>query len=611
MRYYVCRILLAAVILLGLGCGSNVLIPAAMAQSAPPSVPMVGSNAELQRLAPSTAPIVGRAGYRNLGDAPTVFFKLASTPCTINSGLGDGMTQLRLLPLVAGKPVAAGCATLMPLPQGGNVDVRIFGAIPDNRTPADAAVAAAVDYAQTINGCVYLPNIAPGYTFNKEITLTKTANCLVGDRIQAIARSDRSGYDTVLHFPKDTNGIHCSGCSNDFHIANLSLVGNAQDSKSPTHTSGLFLDNVVEGKVENMFISNFVVCRKMQAPVARVALRDIYCNDQYAYPNIVNDFPYACEEFAPDSDGGSSVGAFQDTGGMCRAGAWNEQALASGDASTTSFSIEQNPLGIPLWRADGIKVRVGPPTILQNGQKEYNAPLKTCGIDYTIWDGGTQLFCAQVTGTIKAGSTTVTVPSTVGLDASLKIDNGLILAVADHGLPLATTLADVSGPTTLTLSKPATASGAVTLKLIQRDIKHYGGGSGGTNISIKFKTPPPAGSNNVELRWVDPTGYAAIDAEDVSDYIDIEPVHVGGYDVGLKHVGLSDGGITFKPTYVELLNQCADVEKTTYGDDVEFHRVINPPIPNCPGYVDPSGGPTVAVYNNVFNYYNGAAAIKH
>ena len=121
----------------------------------------------------------------------------------------------------------------------------------------------------------------------------------------------------------------------------------------------------------------------------------------------------------------------------------------------------------------------------------------------------------------------------------------------------------------------------------------------------------PVPRPTIDLQWSDPTGYAAFDAEVVSDYVYIQPFHVGGYDVGLKHVGDTDGGITFKPTYIEFLNQCADVEANTYGDDVEFHHIINDPIPSCPGYIDPLAGPTVAAFNNVFNYYNGAAAVKH
>ena len=84
---------------------------------------------------------------------------------------------------------------------------------------------------------------------------------------------------------------------------------------------------------------------------------------------------------------------------------------------------------------------------------------------------------------------------------------------------------------------------------------------------------------------------------------------VGGYDVALKHTGLSDGGVTFEPTYIELLNQCADIEKATYGDVAIFHRIINPPIPDCPGYVDPEAGPTITAFNNVYHFYNGANTI--
>jgi hypothetical protein len=96
----------------------------------------------------------------------------------------------------------------------------------------------------------------------------------------------------------------------------------------------------------------------------------------------------------------------------------------------------------------------------------------------------------------------------------------------------------------------------------------------------------------------------------------LRPILVGGWDVGLKHTGLSDGGIEFRPAYIELLNRCAAIEHqdrvgggviAPHGDVVEFHRIINDPIPDCPGYVDPRAGPTIVVYNDQSALLNGVS----
>jgi hypothetical protein len=571
----------------------------------------VGTEAALAASSTVTYPNgIWRDDFASGSGAPPLFYVPLRGTCAANNLVGDGGACINT--------TAGDNNSWKARFPTAKIDVREFGAVPDNSSAADGAVAAAIAYSSKVGACAYIPAIFPGYRLNGTISLSSAGSvCLVGDRIAGWGTGDAStlGSYTTLNFPNDSDGLTVAPPTQpgDFYVANLSLSGSAAKSASSAKTNGLLLKGAVEGKVENLFIQNFVICRHLTAPGGRVNIRDVICNDQGTYPNITNGYPYACSVM--DGAAGHAIPATQDTGGVCRAAAFAGGRTFNGDGSTKNFNIAEPTGGIPLWRADGIKVRLGRPTALPNGQNVYDSPLQVCGIDYSIWDvsnGPTELFCARTQATLVAGNTTVVVPFTRGYRAGSDI-----LAVADHGIPIATTVSSIADGTHLILSKAPYVSGTVTLYLTQIAIatggpplysracqeRHHCG----HRLEVRFGMAPPPGANNVTLQWSDPTGYVAFDAEEASDYLLIQPNLVGGYDMGLKHVGLTDGGIEFRPTYVELLNQCADIERQTYGDVVEIHRIVNDPIPNCPGYVDPSAGPTVVTFNNVRTDYNGAS----
>jgi hypothetical protein len=587
---------------------------------------VVGNDA-LARI-PASVRIAHRVGFHAQGDAPELAYVSQSGPCAANGMVDDGGSCIN---------AGDGNSWKAVFPTG-RIDIRQFGAIPDNSTPADAAVRAANVYSAGIGACTYVPSIYPGFTFQNPIALNNAgSNCLAGDRgIKIQPAIGPFGKFVDLNFPNDSDGIVVNA-PNGWHVGGLSIKGNAAFSASPTHTRGIYIKSVVEGTITNIFVQDFVVCKSL-ASSATFSLRDIFCDDQSGYPNIANEYPFACTEM--ENAGAGATAAFQESGGECRAQAGGADALYRSDGSTRWYQVcapitfpasgvqaTGSPLacsgpteyGVPLWRADGIKVRVGPLATLPNGQDEYNAPMKVCGVDYTIWDvsaaggggsGGTQLYCNQMNATLTAGSPTVVVAATAGIPTGASI-----LVTADHGLPVATKVQRVTDGTHLVLSKTPYINGTVMLNITQIAVATSGSpsysqnchttNSCGYKIEIRFKSAPANGTA-IDLQWSDPTGYVGYLANAVSDYLYLQPMLVGGWDVGLKHVGLSDGGIEFRPTYIELLNQCASVEANTHGDVLVFHRIINDPIPSCPGYIDPTAGPTIAAFNNVYQYLNGA-----
>lgn len=618
------------------------------------AVASVPDTASLKQAPTGTSPFgLWRLDYARGTGAPPLYFVPQAGTCANNGMTDDGGGCVDTT-------VGDGNSWKAVFPTG-RFDIREFGAKSDNHTPADGAVAATIAYASARKGCAYVPSMAPGFTFERPISSASAGRgnvstfCLVGDRIQNTPLSAAEGSlpanvhgTPMLHFPNDSDGIIADGHAvNGFYIADLSLIGNAVLSKKSDHTHGLFLNGTYDGVVQNVYIQNFVVCRQYTGPSGRVSFQNIFCFDKYEYPNIVNDYPYAA--FEMDASPRGAVAALQDSGGemaaqshdtdtaykadgsvrdfqMCAGLSAGAKQVVSGLGTVSCAEVPKVPSAF-LWAADGIRVRTGSGTTEANGQHLNDGQLKVCGYkgqkasyDYDIYDisagggrgeGGRHLFCTMTPATLTKGSDLIVVPSTAGYHSGIDI-----LISAPFGVPLATKVVSVADDTHLVMSKAATESGRATLTLAQIAVATSGDPGYATTcqatltcghkIEIRFVSAPAKGTP-IQLQWVDPTGYAAVDAEGVSDYLYLQPTFVGGYRVGLKHVGLSYGGIEFRPTYIEILNQCASVESQTYGDVLEFHQIINDPVPDCPGYIDPRAGPTIAAFNNVFHYYNGAS----
>lgn len=532
-----------------------------------------------------------------------------------------------------------------------DIDPREFGAVANNSTPADAAFAAAEAYASSAGGCVYVPAAAPGFAFqhplsDRPITSGGAPLCLKGDRVQNFPFNSAGSVPAntfgmpVLHFPNDTDGIELTSKSQDgFYVSNVALIGNAAISSAATHTRGLSLNDAYQGIVQNIYIENFVDCHGYTAPSGRVQFDNLNCLDKYAYPNLTNDYPYAALEFLVAA--GASIG----NGLQYRGGEWGAQSAFthagySGDGRTRRFQICAPGMtlsggagagtcaGAPLqpnsllWAADHIRVQINPYGTLPNGYQINNAPYQQCGYSgqaaaygFDIYDlsSGTpvHLFCTETSAQLTATSATVVVPSTAGYVAGNNI-----LVTGSFGIPLADKVQSVVDSTHLRLTKAPTESGTAHLTIAQIAVSGNNMSAAcrsslscGANIEVAFTSPPAAGTNNILITWDDPTAYAAVDAENLGEGADIEPNFIGGYRTALKLSAASAvyGSVVFKPTYMELLDQCLSIEANNYGANVEIHKILNPQIPDCPGHIDPGAGPTIVNLNNRITYYNGAS----
>jgi hypothetical protein len=561
---------------------------------------------------------VFRQGFLTPGDAPVLAFNkpLVKAACSLNSGAGDGGSQV---------PSADGNCWLANFPNG-MLDIREFGAVPDGVTTNDAVMVSALNAAEAINACTYVPSTLDGFAFQSEVDITPF-HCLKGDRFQGFnLNTPEPGFtSSMLLFPHDSNGVVVlgGGGTGDFDVENLSIRGNAQASTSTNQTRGLYLYRAVEGVVDNIFIQNFVIGGSVTAPSGRIDWNNVYVNDQNSpYPNIINNYPLIGWQFDNTGFPTAAVPASDFIGGETRSMAWTALANGNGTGTQTAFDITlptAGTQGVPpvLWAATGIYVTVGSSNP-QVGQ--------TCGVNYTIYDittsggggfGGIPLFCAYIAATTTAGNPEVTVSSTAGLQAGNNI-----AVFADHGIEPATKVQSIVDGTHLMLTIAPIDTGTINLVLTQINVGSVGGSNAcvylspptcGHVLEVRLNSAPPPGTGNVVLRWIDPRGYAAVYALATSDYLKIEPTLVGGYWFGIRHEGVNNSGLTFRPTYIELVEQCASIEADQSGtamiagDVLDFHRVIMPMIPNCPGYVAPAASKIIENYNNVATYSNGAS----
>lgn len=636
----------------------------------------VADNTGLQNLKRNTATTVTRVDFATGNGAPSQVYQSKAGPC---SNYNYPNTSIVVV-ADNGYCVNANDGNSW-FAQGmtGKINILEFGAVPDDATAADAPIAAAVTYASVIGGCGYVPSAFPGFLLNSQLILNAPGSgCIVGDRGWKNFPKTSAGFGTFcdLHFTNDTNGIVTTSSSNQsgVYIADISICGNASTSTSSAQTSGLtFSNGVVDVIASNIFVSNFVICKTYGNSAARFAIDNVACFDQGGYPNYINGYPLACSVIGTSGPGASA--AFQESGGECRAAAGATDAFYIADGSTSWYQVcipgaftpgGIKPTGSPLncngspeynssylFRADGIKVREGTVPPLQNGQPTGNAPIVPCDpASYIVYDistsggngsGGTPLYCKVFAAVLVSGNATIGVPSVSGVPTGTNI-----LVTAAEGIPLETTVVSTQATSTLngitcpciTLSNPVYVTTTtpelvtITQELIatsgppnfsQACQKVPGQGtyvaSCGYALEVRFTTPPANGLQ-IDLNVNDPTGKAAYLVPSESDYVFLRPHLVGGYDFGLKHTGLSDGGLEFRPTYVEILNHLASVERVDpnacanpcsagvapFGDVIVANRVINPPIPDSPGNFDPKARNGLRVIFNGATYFDPSSS---
>jgi hypothetical protein len=110
---------------------------------------------------------VERLGYATVGDGPQVIFTASASGCSLNSGAGDGGSQV---------PTHDGKCWLASLPPAGAVDVRIWGADPTGSANSTTAFRNALNNAA--NSCVYVP---PGNYIITDALTEQLGGCLEGD----------------------------------------------------------------------------------------------------------------------------------------------------------------------------------------------------------------------------------------------------------------------------------------------------------------------------------------------------------------------------------------------------------------------------------------------
>src|SRR5215469_13266197 len=131
-------------------------------------VTIVTTNAALQALTVSAGTAVARTGYYADSDGPITYYKTSATACTLNSGAGDGFSQVQI--------TAGGCANIVP--QKNGYDARQGGYnTSQNGTVNHNAVQAVIAYASgaTETHNVQIPvagsidayvNVPPGMTLS-------------------------------------------------------------------------------------------------------------------------------------------------------------------------------------------------------------------------------------------------------------------------------------------------------------------------------------------------------------------------------------------------------------------------------------------------------------
>lgn len=585
-------------------------------QATGPMMGIVGSASSLANLAPGQYQAVTLAGSSTPGDVPQLSYSWSTTPCTS----ADGVAQVS-----PASNSAAGCwnATF----SVAGIDARYYGLRVFNTAAANqTALTAALAYATSVYGCVAIPHTATPFPSNT-IALASSGQlpgpCLKGVRGDGYSASPSAGCQ--LQFT-DATGVTIVG--GGARVEDLSICGNADTSTQATTTAGLSISAAYEVTFRNLYIQNFVICRLITGAYARSHEENIRCADQHRYPNLVNQAPLGCIVSLPGSSG--SWAAMHLIDDECRYQAYAGPFVDyTADGITKNFQITAPSGGTgSLFSTEGVKIRVGANNILPNNWPARLAPQAVCGIDYNLFDisngggggsGGVGLYCAKKTIQVTSGSTTATVTSggTSDIPTPGAVPN--VLIATDHGLGLNPRISAVNtGAGTITMTAPATMTDTLTVMLTQIGIRGDGCGAVtcGANLEARFVTAPTNGVQ-VTLYFQDPFCAVAYDLENASDYLTIDPVHVGGCRTLLRYTATAYGGVRFRPSYFEDTNQLLDIEPFSYGVDAVINRRINAPPAGAyagsyggivaPWYVDKAAGATTIRYNNRTWNYNGAS----
>ncbi len=121
-------------------------------------VPHVSNNTSLKALTGGSVPIVIRDGYTTAGDGGAARYTWSASNCSLAAGAGDNGSQVQ--------PGAGGGCWIADFTQSGNIDIRVWGAFPNQGSSIDngPSIRAACAYSETAN--VKLSAIAGAYYLN-------------------------------------------------------------------------------------------------------------------------------------------------------------------------------------------------------------------------------------------------------------------------------------------------------------------------------------------------------------------------------------------------------------------------------------------------------------
>jgi hypothetical protein len=134
----------------------------------PDAVNSAENTAKLKNIPSTAAPFIMRMGFAVAGDAPPLVYKSSNAACSLNAGNGDDGSQV--------KSLDSKC-WLAQFADRGRVDIRQFGAKPDNTTDTAVFVKAAFNAGVG----VYLPGSIGIWKFTSNQTYSDNRLLLTGD----------------------------------------------------------------------------------------------------------------------------------------------------------------------------------------------------------------------------------------------------------------------------------------------------------------------------------------------------------------------------------------------------------------------------------------------
>lgn len=211
----------------------------------------VSNNAGLSALASTAFSQVTRFGYAAAGDAPSATFTSSASACSLNSGAGDGGSQV---PSADGK-----CWTAQFPPSGA--DVRAWGCFPDGVTDVGGCISTA---AANYGGKVILPASTNGFYVN---TMVQANWNLVGEAFSAVNNMPTNTYARTSWLKCSATVTPCvrldvnGSLSHSPVLENIIIAGAAG-----TPGAGVVGLQVAGGyalNLRNLFIVNFDTCLKL------------------------------------------------------------------------------------------------------------------------------------------------------------------------------------------------------------------------------------------------------------------------------------------------------------------------------------------------------------